>query len=100
MGSETKWFVAHAAAPIAEYVDDRTQLLYGDIMPDANKVRLPDELGGGVRIVNGTAEKECPCGNCRLVTHLALGDNLFVARCAKGKFLWYSVKTDSQEEYM
>lgn len=95
-----EWFIAHASDPedIARDSDDGSAVLVGLSPQDITVVRLPCELGGEVRVVNGHKKHECPCGKCKSVTHLALGDNLFVARCSTGQFIWYSLKTDFQEE--
>jgi len=95
-----EWFIAHASDPehIARDRDDDSAMLIGLSPFDINVVRLPDELGGEVKVVNGYNKSKCPCGKCESVTHLALGDNLFVARCSTGQFIWYSLKTDFQEE--
>ena len=73
--------------------------LWGDDTPD--EVRLPPDLGGGVRRVLKVSEGQCPCGSGHR-SRLTLLDGgldtpeghkaLCVAECdERGEFLWFAL---------
>jgi hypothetical protein len=72
---------------VSPSVEDPTMQLVEAEPSVPEVVRLPQELGGGVRRVEGNFVGPCVCGDGHKVRHLVLGD-ISVAECTT-QFMWY-----------
>lgn len=91
----TEWF-ENRGTGVSKHVDDERVLIVGDYIPDW--VHAPADLptaesGRKLRVISHRNDVECPKCKTRLVRHLVLEENYFVAECNPNPpgcgFVWY-----------